>query len=72
MVNNMSKVDSAKQAVEIANEFLKSTGVPVHLITKTEPKGDKWIVEARSIGIKFTLKIDKNTGEVTDYTSTES
>lgn len=64
----MTKVETAKQALEIANEFLKAAGITFHSITKVIPQGDMWIVEARAFGGNFMLKIDKESGEVIEYT----
>ena len=64
----MIEAETAKQAVEIAREFLETSGVSFHVVTKTISEGDKWIVEATTFGAKFILKIDKNTGKVIEYT----
>ena len=64
----MAKVESARQAVEIAREFLNASGMTFHLITKAMSQKDTWVIEAITFMGKFMLKIDKSSGEVIEYT----
>lgn len=66
---NMPTIDSAKQAVEIAKAFLEEAKLTFYSITKTILQEDKWIVGGRTFGLQFIITVDKNTGEVTEYTS---
>lgn len=63
----MIKTNSAKQAVEIAKDFLELSGIPFSVITKSMSQDGKWIVEANTLGAKYRLEIDKESGEVIEY-----
>ncbi|MFH1898081.1 MAG: hypothetical protein ABH886_07565 [Candidatus Desantisbacteria bacterium] len=71
IMNMTSNIDSAKQAVEIAKAFLEEAKLTFYSITKTILQEDKWIVGGRAFGLHFVVKVDKNTGEVSEYTSEE-
>jgi len=61
------KVEIAKQAVEIAKDFLETAGWPVSMITKAESQENFWIIEATTLMGAYRLKIDKESGEVIEY-----
>ncbi|OIP38367.1 hypothetical protein AUJ95_06875 [Candidatus Desantisbacteria bacterium CG2_30_40_21] len=65
----MPTIDSAKQAVEIAKAFLEEAKLTFYIITKTVLQEDKWIVGGRAFGPQFVITVDRNTGEVIEYTS---
>jgi len=62
----MNEVKTIKEAVKVAKDFLDEV-LPIYLITKIIPQNGLWYVEINAAGITFSMKIDKNTGEVLEY-----
>jgi len=62
----MNEVKTVKEAVKVAKDFLDEV-LPIYLITKIIPQNGLWYVEINAAGITFSMKIDKNTGEVLEY-----
>ena len=62
----MNEVKTVKEAVKVAKDFLDEV-LPIYLITKIITQNGLWYVEINAVGITFFVKIDKNTGEVLEY-----
>ncbi len=62
----MNEVKTAKEAIKVAKDFLDEI-LPIYLITKIISQNGLWYIEINAAGIKFSVEIDKNTGEVLEY-----
>jgi len=67
----MSRVQTSKQALEIARDFLETAGVSFNVITKKMDQKETWLVEATTMMGVYRIIINKETGEVLEYGSIE-
>ena len=59
----MGLVNSAKEAIQIANETLEAAGLVTYIITDARLTDGVWTVRAYGFGGKYIVKIDSTTGD---------